>query len=192
MRENIILEGRFVRLEEICPKYFAKVIEWRNNPENNKFLNQPFKLTMEIEQKWYNEKYLKDGTQGLFVLIDKKNDMPFGTLGYTDYNEKEKICISGRVLVGDINYRGRKEFLEATILYNDYLYHRLNVKIVYAHIVVDNKDSISWSKNWGFRLNISTIKFPEELIVNGKKQNEYIRTLNDYITIKDKIKKYFI
>lgn len=50
MRENIILEGKFVRLEEICPKYFAKVIEWRNNPENNRFLNQPFKLTMELEQ----------------------------------------------------------------------------------------------------------------------------------------------
>ena len=72
MRENIILEGKFVRLEEICPKYFAKVIEWRNNPENNRFLNQPFKLTMELEEKWYREKYLNDYTQGLLIAVDKE------------------------------------------------------------------------------------------------------------------------
>lgn len=46
MARNIVLEGKYVRLEEFSPKYFEKVIKWRNNPENNKFLNQPFKLTI--------------------------------------------------------------------------------------------------------------------------------------------------
>lgn len=50
MQREIILEGKYVRLEEISPKYFEKVIEWRNNPELNKFLNQPFKLTLKLEK----------------------------------------------------------------------------------------------------------------------------------------------
>lgn len=191
MRKNIVLEGKFARLEEISPKYFSKVIEWRNNPENNRFLNQPFKLTMELEKKWYEDKYLNDMTQGLFIMVDKKNNIPFGTIGWTDYDKNKQLCISGRVLVGEYKYRGRKEFLEATLLYNDYLYYDLNIKIMYAHIFCENKDSISWSKNWGFKLNNSSIEFPKELVVNGKRQNEYIRTLKDYDLVKNKIKKYF-
>ena len=72
VERNLVIEGKYVRLEEVCPKYFPKVIEWRNNPENNRFLNQPFKLTMELQQKWYEEKYLNDLTQGLFIIIDKE------------------------------------------------------------------------------------------------------------------------
>lgn len=44
MQKKLILEGKLVRLEEISPKYFEKVIEWRNNSGKNKFLNQPFIL----------------------------------------------------------------------------------------------------------------------------------------------------
>lgn len=191
MQKKLILEGKYVYLEEICPKYFEKVIEWRNNPENNKFLNQPFKLTMELEKQWYEEKYLNDMTQGLLIMIDKKNKKPFGTIGWTDYDKTKELCISGRVLVGENEYRGKKEFLEATLLYNDYLYTCLNIKIMYAHIVNDNKSSISWSKNWGFKLNNNCIVFPQELLVNGKRQNEYIRTVNDYDIVRNKIRKYF-
>ena len=44
-KRNIELTGRFVILKEIQPEFFKYIIEWRNNPELNKFLNQPFKLT---------------------------------------------------------------------------------------------------------------------------------------------------
>ena len=49
---NLRLDGKYVYLEEVQPKYFPCIIEWRNNPDNNKFLNQPFKLTMELQTKW--------------------------------------------------------------------------------------------------------------------------------------------
>ena len=93
MQRKIILEGKYVRLEEISPKYFEKVIEWRNNPELNKFLNQPFKLTMELEKQWYEEKYLNDMTQGLLIMVDKKNNLPFGTIGWTDYDSAKKYVL---------------------------------------------------------------------------------------------------
>ena len=44
---GIYLEGTFTYLADVEEKYFPYVIEWRNNPENNRFLNQPFLLTME-------------------------------------------------------------------------------------------------------------------------------------------------
>lgn len=186
---NLRLEGKYVYLEEVQPKYFPYIIEWRNNPGNNKFLNQPFKLTMELQTNWYEGKYLKDMSQGLFVMVDKSNDVPFGTIGWTDFNENTKTCISGRLLVDSIKYRVSKEFLEATLLYNNYIYYSLGVMKVYAHIVKENKASLSWSKNWGFRLNLEGIKFPNELFINDMVQDEYVRNLNDYIIIKNKVEK---
>lgn len=180
MIRNIVIEGKFVRLEEICPKYFSKLIEWRNNPANNKFLNQPFKLTMELENKWYKEKYLNDMTQGLFVVIDKKKDKPFATIGYTDYDKNKKICIIGRLLVGEYNYRGSKCWKEGIYFFNKYIYNILNVDIVYAHVVCENIASIKWHKKWNYKENDSQIQFPKELFVNGMKQKEYFRTKKEY------------
>lgn len=99
-------EGKYVRLEEVRPKYFPFIVEWRNNPNNNKFLNQPFVLTLDLQRKWYEEKYLNDSTQGLFVMIDNKDNKLFGTIGWTDYDMDSKECIGGRLLIGEREYRG--------------------------------------------------------------------------------------
>ena len=187
MLRNIVLEGKFVRLEEISPKYFSKIIEWRNNPENNRFLNQPFKLTMKLQKKWYEEKYLNDLTQGLLVMIDNKNNIPFGTIGWTDYDKQEKICITGRLLVANLLYRGSKQWLEAALLVNDYLYSVLKVNKIYAHVVVENIASHKWHKKWGFKENVYIYRFPNETFVNNMKQKEYFRTYEQYKIVRKKI-----
>lgn len=183
---NLVIEGKYVRLEEIAPKHFEYIIKWRNNPELNKFLNQPFELTMELQQKWY-ERYLKDFSQGLMVLVDKTNNVPFGTMGWTDYNPDEKICISGRVLVGDDNYRGGREFTEAVIVFSDFLYDHLSIKNMYGFVADDNKKIISWNKRLGFKKNTDLLRFPNEKCVNGISQSEYIRSKEEYIKIREKI-----
>ena len=188
---NLRLDGKGVYLEEVQPKYFPYIIEWRNNPENNRFLNQPFKLTMELQTKWYKEKYLKDMAQGLFVMVDKMNNVPFGTIGWTDYDSEEKVCIAGRLLVGDLVYRGSMYWKEAAKLANDYLYYALGVEVVYAHVVKENIASIKWHEKWGYSIN-NYFKFTEEEIVNGMEQFEYYRTYDMYKQLKIKKIKYTI
>lgn len=187
MQREIILEGKYVRLEEISPKYFEKVIEWRNNPEFNKFLNQPFKLTMELEKQWYEKKYLNDMTQGLLIMIDKKNNLPFGTIGWTDYDSAKKICIAGRALVGEDSYRGSKEMTEAYLIFQDYMYEKMLVKTAYIHVVDENTKVISLNRRWGYIPNKGEIRFPKELLVNGMKQTEYLRTSEQYEKAREKI-----
>lgn len=182
MERNVRLEGKYVIVEEVQPKYFEKIIEWRNNPEFNKFLNQPYKLTMELQEKWY-EKYLEDNTQGLFIVIDKTNNKPFATMGFTDWNTEEKVLISGRLLVGEIEYRGCAKWIESVQLINDYFYNTLDVNIIYAHIVEGNIASEKWHKKWGFVENTNKIRFRSELIVNGMEQKEYFRDKSAYMEI---------
>lgn len=188
VRNKIHLEGKYVYLAEAEPKYFPYIIDWRNNPENNKFLNQPFKLTMEKQMAWY-EKYVQDDTQGLLVLVAKEGDIPFGTLGWTDYVPEERILIAGRQLVGDKTFAGSKGLMEGKLLLSDYLYAAFDLLAMYCHIVDENKKTISFNKKWGYRKNLCDIRFPKELCVNGMKQTEYIRTKEEYMAARDKIVK---
>lgn len=189
MDNKLVLEGEFTILEEICPKYFPYVIEWRNNKENNRFLNQPFELTMELEEKWYNTVYLPDPTQGFLIMIDKAKRIPFGTVGWTHYSKEKHICIGERFLVGNREYRGSVQMLEGCLLVADYLYLSKKVQTMYGHIADGNKHVISFNKKMGFVVNNGDVVFPDNLLVNGLTQKEYVRDINRYNEARKKIQK---
>lgn len=187
MRE-LYLEGNTVYLVEVKEKYFPYIITWRNDPINNRYLNQPFLLDMEKQRAWY-QRYCTDYTQGLLIVIDKQNNLPFATMGWTNYISKEKICITGRLLVGDRHYRGSPLFVEATLLFADYMYGAFGVEICYAHIVRDNIASIRYHEKYGFQQNMGAIRFPNELLVNGMQQVEYTRTKEAWISAREYVVK---
>ncbi len=178
LKNPLRLEGRAVILEEIAPKFFPEVIKWRNNPELNKFLNQPFKLTQELEQKWYTEKYLPDDTQGFMIMLDKATETPFGTTGWANMDLQKNRCTAERLLLGDSKFRTSAAFFESFIVMADYLYSL--VDNLYGHVVIENTAAIRMNKMYGFVENRGEIQFPKELLVNGMKQREYFRTREMY------------
>ena len=185
MRELVHYEGKYCILEEIQPKYFSYVVEWRNNPKLNKYLNQPFKLTMELEKKWYEEVYLNDPTQELCILIDKQNMKPFGTTGHTDLDIEKKCCIAGRLLLGDESYAHHPAFFESFFVGSDAIYEK--VDILYSHVVKKNRKALQVNKIFGFIPNTGEIQYPQELNRNGMELIELYRTKEMYLKIRDKI-----
>ena len=181
--QQLCLNGQIVKLEEVTESYFHYIIAWRNDPVNNQYLNQPFHLDMEKQRAWY-EHYMADDTQGLLVVIDKENDTPFATMGWTDYDAERHRCITGRLLVGDHHYRGSAHFAEATLLFADYVYDTLGVDVCYAHIVRENAASLRYHEKYGFHPNDGEMQFPEERIVNGMEQVEYLRWRADWRVVK--------
>ena len=180
----IHLNGHMVCLNEVTAEYFPYIIAWRNDPVNNQYLNQPFHLDMEKQCAWY-EHYMADITQGLLVVVDKENDTPFATMGWTDHDVQRHRCITGRLLVGDRRYRGSAHFAEATLLFADYVYDTLGVDVCYAHIVCENAASLRYHEKYGFRRNEGEMQFPEERIVNGMEQVEYLRRRADWCSVRE-------
>ena len=178
------LSGCMVNLEEVSAIYFPYIITWRNDPVNNRYLNQPFRLDMEKQRAWY-EHYMADITQGLLVVVDKENDTPFATMGWTDHDVERHRCITGRLLVGDRRYRGSAHFAEATLLFADYVYDTLGVDVCYAHIVRENAASLRYHEKYGFHPNEGEMQFPEERIVNGMEQIEYLRRRADWCRVRE-------
>ena len=179
------LEGKTVILEEVQPKFFPYVIEWRNNPELNKFLNQPFKLTEELEKKWYEEVYLKDDTQGFWIIIDKEKNLPFGTTGFTDFDAEKKVSIGARLILGNSDYARHPAFMESFFVGSDYVYKYVDVQ--YAHVVKKNSKALKINKLMGFLPNEGEIQYPHELFVNGMEQIELYRTKEMYLKTRKKI-----
>ena len=186
--EPLRLEGISVILDEIQPKYFPYVIKWRNDKELNRYLNQPYVLTMVNQTRWYEEKYLKDDTQGFMVMVDKQSGIPFATLGWTDMNPLKRECIMGRLILGNPAFNNSPAFLEAFFLLGDYLYSFAD--IVFIHVGVDNKKALRLNKRFGFIPNTDIIHYPHELIVNGdpnRKQIEFYRTKEMYQAVRKKL-----
>ena len=156
------LEGKHAILDEISPKYFPYVVEWRNNPKLNRYLNQPFKLTMELEEKWYKEVYLKDPTQDFLIMVDKKTGTPFATIGNTDIDLKNRVCINGRLLLGNSEYAQHPAFWEGYFLQADYTYEFVDIE--YIHVVYENKKAMKFDRLFGFVPNEGEIKYPSELL----------------------------
>ena len=181
---RIHLSGCMVNLEEVSAIYFPYIITWRNDPVNNRYLNQPFRLDMEKQRAWY-EHYMADDTQGLLVVVDKENDTPFATMGWTDHDVERHRCITGRLLVGDRRYRGSAHFAEATLLFADYVYDTLGVDVCYAHIVRENAASLRYHEKYGFHPNEGEMQFLEERIVNGMEQVEYLRRRADWCSVRE-------
>ena len=181
--------GKYVVLDEVQPKYFEQIVKWRNDPELNRFLNQPFKLTIETQTKWYEENYINDMSQGLLVMVDKKTGIPFGTNGWTDYQQKERVCVHGRALIGEYEYRTSKQMVEGYILFQDYLYESMQVDTIYIHVANENKQVIAFNKRWGYIPNEGVIKYPHELFVNQMHQTEFYRTYSQYVNVRSKITK---
>lgn len=162
LKDVIQIIGKHVRLEEINASFFKYIIKWRNTKDFNRFLNQPFELNMELEEKWYRD-YVIDETQGLLVMIDKDNNVPFGTIGWTDFDKNKHQCVWSRLLVGDMRYRGSIPFIEGLMLCMDYLYDSMEALIIYSHVVKENKASMKLQKRFGYEINCGKCEYPEHL-----------------------------
>lgn len=174
---NIVMEGRYVRLEEVQPKFFSHIVKWRNSKDVNPYMVQPFVLTEELEQEWYN-KYLREENHCMFVLIDKEKNLPFGTLGYF-CNLQEHYCIGTHMLVGDANYRFSVYYLESFLLLTDFIHDNLDVNCVYCHTVEGNTLAQTFLKRSGMVQN-PVPKFPEMANMGGKKMVEFVLTEENF------------
>jgi len=183
--KEINLKGKFVNLRSINESDFARLIEWRNNPEINRYLNQPYKLTMELQYKWHKEKYLKSNDI-LFIIIETKNKNRIGTIGINDLDYKKRVGIVGRLLIGEENYRASVELIEANVLFYNYLFYELKLKKLYCHVVIKNKKVISFDKKYGF-IPTEQKYFPNYCNVNGVKLIEMVNTKEQYEKAKKKI-----
>lgn len=154
LMDSHILAGSCV-LDEVSPKYFQTIINWRNDIENNIYLNQPFVATIDTQNEWYR-KYLNGGSQILYVMIDQ-NMKPFGTIGLKQIDLDKKIAEAGNLLIIP-EYRGSIEMAECLVGFYEAAFNHLDV--LYGSCDKNNTKVLKLNKNFGFIE--SEEEFPEQ------------------------------
>jgi RimJ/RimL family protein N-acetyltransferase len=183
-REKI--EGKLSMLKGLNPEYFDYIIKWRNDRNVNRFLNQKQPLTYESQKKWYEE-YLQKSDEIMYVMHDKESGIPFGTIGLSQFDTKERHCLQVRLLVGDAKYLGTKHFVDAYLTFYGYLFSDLGVEKCYTHSVEANKKVVNFGKRLGYIEN-EPAKYPQYLNYSGMKQREFVLAKDRYEHYSNKIR----
>lgn len=178
LKKNIALLGTSVILRGINETDFERIVAWRNDPEIRRYLNQPAHLTMDLQARWYREKYLPSSDL-LFVFVESRTGRRIGTLGLNDFDPVRRVGIAGRLLIGEKEYRGSLELLEGNILFYDFLFQVMQLSRVYCHIVQGNKKAIALDSRLGFAPS-DVVAFPERCLANGAALIEMVNTKESY------------
>ena len=188
MKEKLKLEGKLVTLEEIEPKFFPYVIKWRNDPKLNRYLNQPFVLTEELEQRWYDNVYTTmRGGQGFLIGIDKKSGKPFGTIGWEGFDLENSCCYHGRLLCSDPIFS--LQLIDMQFTFSDFMHEK--IETIFISVAKINRQSLRFNKSVGFVENRGKIQYPENLMINGMEHVEMYRTKEMYLDIRNKFHSQF-
>lgn len=172
------LEGKFIVLSEINENDFEKIIEWRNNPEYNRYLNQPFQLTLKLQKEWY-QKYGVDDSQITYGIHLKKNNTLIGTVGATSIDFIKKEFIPGRLLISE-DYRIGPYIIDAFSCLYDYFFSECLFDKAYLYPAKENHSAISVDKQFGFKKN-KVFHNKDYQVVNGLKMIEMECSHGDYL-----------
>ena len=186
---NKQLTGSFVILKEITPDDFDVVIKWRNNPELNRYLNQPELLTLDSQQRWY-ESYLMDKTQILYIINDIKTGEAIGTVGGSNIDYEQKTMDFGRLVFASQPHKFGPHYIETIKLFLDYFVDEMGLNPIYSYVFPENKSALSFDQKIGFVIN-NPPDYPENCTLKGLPLIEMVLTQESYVEALKKINQIF-
>lgn len=137
--------------------------EWRNNPENTRFLRKIPYITKEMQKQWFCS-YLSNEDELMFV-IEETEDINEVVGSFSMYNFSEDKAEFGKFLVGNNNAHGKSVGLNALIAAMIISKKMLKLKKLYLHVYEKNKAAVKVYKKAGF--------FIDKKLISGDNEVEY-------------------
>ena len=88
-----------ITLDDFPPDHLAEIVQWRNDPEVNRYLRQGIR-TLEEVQEWYTQYFCK-AEHKLFAVYADKTLIGYGTLEHIDTTHRS--CEIG-IVIGNPDY----------------------------------------------------------------------------------------
>lgn len=150
MKHTYMAEYGNVILKPLAKNDTLLIREWRNNPENCKYLRRIPYITEEMQEKWF-EASLEKPEEYLFSIYENEElNSCVGSLGLYDFEDNE--CYFGMLLIGDPRAHGRGIGVNATLAALKIAFEQLNQKKVYLHVFKENIPAIKVYTKAGFEV----------------------------------------
>lgn len=148
MKHKISAEYKHVRLRPLNEGDLEKLRTWRNDPQLSIFLRKIGMITQEMQMNWF-KKDCEDNTTVTFAIeeIGELNRI-VGSVSLYDINENTAEV--GKIVVGDLEARGKKVGYYALLLAMYVGCERFGLESYLCEVNEDNKPSFINKTKAGF------------------------------------------
>ncbi len=147
-----------------------KKVEWINDPRNNLFLHYDIPISIEKTERWF-ESHIVDTTR--FDGIIEYNNMPVGTIGLLDIDQKNK-CAEYYIAMGDVDYKGKGIAKEASRQIIQYGFEHFGLNRIYLFTESENIAAIRLFEKVGF---IREGLLRQDIVSHGKYVDRFVYSI---------------
>ncbi len=133
--------------KDLVPTY----LRWFNDYGTMRTLGiMPVPLTLEQEEKWYENAISRRDTDIAFTIYEKATERPIGNVDFHEIDHRNRTAEFG-IAIGEPDARGKGYGTEATQLMLDYAFTALGLHNVMLLVFAYNLAGIRAYSNAGFR-----------------------------------------
>ena len=144
---EFMYEGKKVRLRPLERKHLAQCVDWLNDEEITEHLPASEPLSLEEEQRWYDN-LLRDDSRKIFVIETLEGEH-IGNVGLENINLHSRKAELG-IFIGKKDMWGKGYGKEAVVLALELAFETLNLNKVYLHTFTSNKRAQQCYEKVGF------------------------------------------
>lgn len=137
-----------ITLKPIREKDIESIRIWRNEAAMKGVFIDSTLITVDQQIKWYYS-YKNNNTDRMFMI--KLNDKNIGTVALYNINNREKSAEFGRLLIGDIDSRGKGIGDKVTQMICGYGFNKLNLEKINLEVFKENKYALNIYEKIGFK-----------------------------------------
>lgn len=146
-----MISGKRLRLRALEKSDLRAIVAWLNDPEVTENLLHDTPLSMDMEEKWYQDMLQKPSEEHVLAVEIKMEDgwRLAGTTGLHHVDWKNRIGEFG-IMIGDKNQWGKGYGFDATVLMLRYAFQTLNLNKVFLYAIETNTRGIRVYEKAGF------------------------------------------
>lgn len=139
-----------VRIRPLSEADLERLRTWRNQPDNTLYLRKIPYITKEMQLDWYH-RYLENENEITFAIIEiLQLNRVVGSLSL--YNFDNNKAEFGKILIGDLEARGKKVGTNAVRAVLSIAFERIMLEEVYLYVVADNVAAMRVYERVGFQI----------------------------------------
>jgi UDP-4-amino-4,6-dideoxy-N-acetyl-beta-L-altrosamine N-acetyltransferase len=153
-------------LRSICESDTELVLKWRNAAMVRNFFIYQKEITKEEHLNWLKTK-VATGKVVQFVIVDPKNDKPFGSVYLQDINWTHNKAEFG-IFIGETEYMGKGEGSIITKRMLQYAFEEMKLHRVYLRVFEENVRARKAYEKAGF---VEEALLHDDVFVNDEYKN---------------------
>lgn len=149
-----MIKGEKVYLKAIDREELPYLMNWRNRPDFRKYFREYREINLDMQEKWYEDKVIKDDSTVMFSIKDVENNELLGCCGLCYINWIHRYADLSLYIGWNNEYIDDKGYaLEACKLLFNYAFNELNLNKIWTEIYEFDDKKKSLYDSLGFKVD---------------------------------------